>query len=273
MTASDRDYVLGTHDEEIGRLGLQHEVWRERTHAAWHRAGFAAGMRLLDVGAGPGFATVDLARLAGPGGGVVAVERSARYAAAARERCVAAGQANVTLHELDLMADPLPGGPFDGAWCRWVACFVASPATLVKKIAGALKPGGRAVFHEYADYESWRLFPRGEAHREFVAAVMKSWRASGGEPDIALQLPALLADAGLEIASAAPLLWCTRPGDPVWRWPAAFIEVNVARLRELGFLDAALAARIRDEFVAATADPRSLMLTPMVLEIVAEKRS
>ncbi len=30
MSTTDRDYVLGTHDEELERLGLQHRVWRPR---------------------------------------------------------------------------------------------------------------------------------------------------------------------------------------------------------------------------------------------------
>ena len=27
---AERDYVLGTHDDEIYRLGFQHRVWRPR---------------------------------------------------------------------------------------------------------------------------------------------------------------------------------------------------------------------------------------------------
>ena len=38
-SSSDRDYVLGTHDEEIARLGLQHRVWRPMVLECWYRAG------------------------------------------------------------------------------------------------------------------------------------------------------------------------------------------------------------------------------------------
>jgi hypothetical protein len=31
MTTRERDYVLGTHDDEIARLGLPHSVWRARS--------------------------------------------------------------------------------------------------------------------------------------------------------------------------------------------------------------------------------------------------
>ena len=79
MTANDRDYVLGTHDEEIERLGLQHNVWRPRAMAAWQRGGFTVGQTLIDVGCGPGYATLDLAELVGAHGRIVAVDRSRRF--------------------------------------------------------------------------------------------------------------------------------------------------------------------------------------------------
>jgi ubiquinone/menaquinone biosynthesis C-methylase UbiE len=76
---TDRDYVLGTHDEELARLGLQHRVWRPVVLDCWQRAGLTVGKRGLDVGAGPGYATVDLAEIVGPTGEIVALERSQNF--------------------------------------------------------------------------------------------------------------------------------------------------------------------------------------------------
>ena len=70
---TDRDYVLGTHDQELARLGLQHRVWRPVVLDCWQRAGITVGKRVLDVGAGPGYATVDLAEIVGPTGEVIAL--------------------------------------------------------------------------------------------------------------------------------------------------------------------------------------------------------
>src|SRR3984893_18976491 len=81
-----RDYVLGTHDEEMARLGLQHEVWRAAVLDCWKRAGITARKRVLDLGAGPGYATLDLAKIVGPTGDVVALERSAKFVRSLRSR-------------------------------------------------------------------------------------------------------------------------------------------------------------------------------------------
>jgi len=105
---AERDYVLGTHDEEIARLGLQHRVWRPSVLDCWFRAGITAGSRVMDVGAGPGYATIDLAEIVGPAGEVIAVDRSARFLQAAASMCKQRDLSNVRLHELDLMTDSWP---------------------------------------------------------------------------------------------------------------------------------------------------------------------
>src|ERR1700756_2406928 len=101
---TERDYVLGTHDEEIARLGLQHRVWRAVVLQCWQRAGITVGKRVLDIGAGPGYATVDLAEIVGPTGEVVALERSNKFVRAIGERTRSLGLTNVKIHELDLMS-------------------------------------------------------------------------------------------------------------------------------------------------------------------------
>lgn len=270
---ADRDYVLGTHDDEVARLGLQHRVWRATVLDCWRKAGISVGSRVLDVGAGPGYATFDLADIVGPKGSVVAVERSANFATVIRNSCKQHNVSNITVAELDLMTDVIPESPFDFAWCRWVASFVSDPGILVRKIAGALRPGGRAIFHEYADYMSWRFSPRRPVLEKFAAEVMASWRESGGEPDIALALPPLLAAAGCRIISATPRIFCAGPRDYAWNWSASFLKNGPARLLDLGRIDQKFAGEIRSEFAAAEADPSSLVMTPLVLEIVAEKIS
>ena len=63
---AENDYVLGTNDEELDRLGLQHRVWRPVVTECWQRVGITHGWRVIDVGAGPGYATADLGEIVGP---------------------------------------------------------------------------------------------------------------------------------------------------------------------------------------------------------------
>ena len=262
------DYVLGTEDAEIERLGLQHRVWREAALAAWRRAGLTEGMRVLDVGAGPGWATLDLAEMVGPRGEVFAIERSPRFAAHHRAMMRQRGLAQVRLTEADLMTPP-PVSGYDFAWCRWVASFVASPDALVRWLASALRHGGRVVFHEYVAYESWSYLPPRPALQEFRRTVVETWRADGGEPDIAAPLTGWLAASGFRMDQVRPLVFTAAPGEPMWRWPAAFVETYLARLVSQGKREAEWAKRVVEELAAAERDPASRVLTPIVAEIIA----
>jgi SAM-dependent methyltransferase len=268
---NDADYVLGTHDDELARLGLQHRVWRPVVTECWHRVGITHGWRVLDVGAGPGYATADLAEIVGPTGSVLGVERSARFLEAAKERCARRGLDNVEFREADLMEVSLGPLGLDASWCRWVACFVASPKKLIENIAAALRPGGLAIFHEYSDYETFRFMPTRPALEKFSQEVMASWRATGGEPNIARALPGLLREAGMKVLEILPRVRTVGPRDYAWQWPASFIEINVIRLQELGRLTEAEGAEVLREFRAADSDPQSWFTTPMFLEIVARR--
>jgi SAM-dependent methyltransferase len=268
---TERDYVLGTHDEEIARLGLQHRVWRPRVLDCWRNAGITVGSRVLDIGAGPGYATLDLAEIVGLSGQVVAIERSARFLKYAKESCQQRGLRNIQFRLMDLMQESIDVGDFDAVWCRWVASFVSSPAKLVAAIAESLRVGGIAIFHEYIDYRTWRLAPRRPAIEMFVNEVMESWRASGGEPDIALMLPSFIREAGLRIRQTAPIVFAVAPRDYIWQWPSAFIETGLQRLLDLGRVDAEWVDSVRRKFLEAQADPMTIMITPMVLEIIAER--
>jgi len=270
---AEHDYVLGTHDEEIERLGLQHRVWRPRVLDAWRRAGFSAGQTLLDVGAGPGYGTLDLAEIAGPTGRVVALERSRRFLDALEANRRRRGFENVEARELDLDEGALPDLAADGAWCRWIFAFVKQPRDLLARLSRALRPGAALVIFEYFDYSTWRLAPPTPEIEEFVRLVMQSWRASGGEPDVGLQLPRWLDETGFALRSLRPIVDVVAPSDDIWRWPAAFLEVGLRRLVDLGHLDAARARVIAAAVAAREREPNTFMITPAVLEVVAVRTS
>ena len=267
----ERDYVLGTHDEELARLGLQHRVWRPVVLDCWRKAGITVGSRVLDVGAGPGFATIDLAEIVGPAGQVVALERSNKFVNATKEAVRERSLTNVKIHELDLMTDNFPEDEYDFSWCRWLLSFVSDPALLIQKLSHAMRKGSMSIFHEYGHYETWRFFPRLPNQERFREHVIATWRESGGEPDSVPGLPALLSANGFVIRSAAPLIFCVRPNDYMWQWPATFIAIYLPRLIEMGRIDKQFADKLRADLASAEANPNSLMITPLVLEIIAEK--
>jgi SAM-dependent methyltransferase len=101
---AEASYVLGTQDEEIARLGLQHQVWRSRVLDTWAAAGFTKGQTIVDLGCGPGYATLDLAEIVGASGRVIAIDRSRRFLDALEQSALERGISHIETLEGDAVA-------------------------------------------------------------------------------------------------------------------------------------------------------------------------
>lgn len=267
----DRSYYLGTHDDEIRRLGLQHRVWRPQVLDAWRRAGVTTGSTVIDAGAGPGYASLDLAEIVEETGKVIALDRSERFVNALAAAAAARGIANIETHSVDLVTDPIPTTDVDAVWIRWVLAFVSDPIGVLEKLSGAIRRGGVIIIHEYMDWATMNWTPRQEALTDFINITIREWRASGGEPDIAVQLLPMLPKAGLRLKEAKPIIHAVRPDNYVWRWPATFIPNHARDLAKSGVVTEAWADTVAQAFKAAEADPDTIMTTPLVMEIIAER--
>ena len=74
-TNPTNEYRFGYSPEEIERLRFQHHVWAEENQRFVSRAGFSKGATLVDLGCGPGYTTLDLAKIVGSRGKVIAIDR------------------------------------------------------------------------------------------------------------------------------------------------------------------------------------------------------
>src|SRR6266571_2492529 len=104
MTTSypSADYALGYTDAEHERLIRQAARVAPITERLFRDAGVGPGQRVLDIGSGVGDVAMLAARLTGPTGEVVGVERDATTLAMARSRVDQAGLSNVRFLEADV---------------------------------------------------------------------------------------------------------------------------------------------------------------------------
>lgn len=271
MTTTEREYVLGTHDAELRRLGFQHQVWAAPTAAAWERARFGPGQRLLDVGCGPGYATFDLADLVGADGHVLAVDVSQRFVSHLEAERTRRGIAQVEPIVQDLEQLDVPAASVDGAFARWVLCFVRDPAAVVAHVARALRPGGALVVLDYCHYEALMMAPRSAAMERVIEAVADSFRRSGGNPDVGRDVPAMMRRAGLEVEVLRPLVRLARPGTALWEWPWSFFVNFLPGLVASGGLTAAEHEAFVRDWAERSRDPSAWLTTPPMVEVIGRK--
>src|SRR5262249_13956211 len=105
------------------------------------------GQRVLDLGSGVGDVAMLTARLVGPSGEVVGVERDSRSIARAKARVVEAGLRNVSFTQSDVNQIQ-SSKSFDAAVGRLILMFVPDPVSVLLSRVRLVRPGGIIAFPE-----------------------------------------------------------------------------------------------------------------------------
>ena len=122
-------YVLGHSEQELARLETQAAIFGVETKEVLRRAGLKPGMRVLDVGCGVGDVAMAAARMVGPTGSVLGVDRAAQALPAARARAEHAGYTWLRFADADLRTFA-PEEKFDALVGRFILMHVPDPVSI-----------------------------------------------------------------------------------------------------------------------------------------------
>jgi SAM-dependent methyltransferase len=272
---SEREYVLGTGNDELARLALQHRLWSDTATAAFRLAGIAPGQRVLDVGCGPGYAAFDLAQLVTTAGAVIGVDEAQGFVDYANDQAQHRHlpQLRCRVGDMHDLTRTLAGeAPFDLAYARWALCFAKDPAAVVHSVLDHLRPGGRFVIHDYFNYASMTTAPRRRSHDLAVAATVHSWREQGGDPDVAGRLPAMLVANGAEIVHLTAHQRTARGRDSMFAWPDTWWRTFAPKLVAKGLLAKSDCEQLLADLAAMRDSDTDFVHCPTVYEIIARKR-
>lgn len=114
----------------------------DATNAMIEMANIRPGMRVLDIAAGAGDQTLDIAKRVGPSGHVLATDLSPRILEFCEENARRAGYENVATLAADTEMLAVEAAGFDAAVCRLGLMFCPDPGKALRAILRALKPGG-----------------------------------------------------------------------------------------------------------------------------------
>ena len=263
-------YILGTDQEELRRLEIQHKVWQSEAERGWKIAGFKTGDSLLDLGCGPGYCSMELANIVGKTGEVIGVDQSDAFIKylehLKNQKTLPIRPLLATFDELYLENKSL-----DGIYCRWALAWIPNPKEILTKLKGFLKPGGRMVIHEYYYWTSHRTEPERPALKKAIDAALQSFKESDSEIDVGKHLHKWFNDLNMKINHHRLMPKLATPNSKVWKWPRTFYESYFPRLTEMGILSTQDVKHAFSDLEELEKLNYTTLWCPLMIEVIAEK--
>jgi ubiquinone/menaquinone biosynthesis C-methylase UbiE len=253
-----QDYVLGNGAQEQNRLKLQAGILEKWTEGFFRAAGIAPGMRVLDLGCGMGDVSLLAARLVGPTGSVVGIDRDEVIVRKARERVDGEGRcANIEVICSDVLEFDAPSR-FDAVVGRYILLYQPDPVNAVRHAAKQVCSGGIVVFHEMDFANPIRSYPDGTLFGELMyGLITDTFRRAGSHADLGLHLTRIFREAGLPwptITAEVPI--GGEPGCFLYTWLAETLRSLLPRIEQFNLASAdeldldTLVVRMETEAVA-----------------------
>jgi ubiquinone/menaquinone biosynthesis C-methylase UbiE len=193
-------YALGNTDAEHQRLIRQATWLAAHTERLFRESGIGPGQRVLDLGSGVGDVALIAARLVGPSGEVVGIERDPRSIALAAARMAEEDLRNVSFTQSD--AAQIPGDKhFDAAVGRYILMFLPDPISVLRSLSHLVRPSGILAFQE----PCWKSFLQQSARLPLwsvgASLLVETFQRSGTSTEMGPALSRVFQEAGLPAPS------------------------------------------------------------------------
>jgi ubiquinone/menaquinone biosynthesis C-methylase UbiE len=210
-------YTHGHHESVVS----QH---RKRTAAEAARfllPHLRPGMRLLDVGCGPGSISVGLAAAVVPGP-VLAIDLGPEVVDQARQHALAVGATNLQIEQADVLRlDRLE--QFDVVYAHQVLQHVPDPHAVLTAMHRLLAPGGYVAVRD-SDYGTCTWDPAADQLQRWLEIYRAVARRNGGEPEAGRHLAGWVRGAGFTDLQVSGTTWTFPSHDSPRTWAESWAE-------------------------------------------------
>ncbi len=241
-------YAHGHHPEVV----FAHARRTIEDSAAYFAPHLRPGMRILDVGCGPGSVSCDLAAAVAPGS-VTGIDDEPEVIDQAKELAASRSIDNIVFDVANAYSLPYEDDSFDAVHAHQLLQHVTDPVAVLGQMKRVVRPGGLIAARD-ADYGTMVHSPEHDGINKWNALYREVARRAGGQPDAGRRLAQWFAAADLPILEASSSTWTFATAEARRWWADSWMSrLLEARLGELA-VDQGLADREALEAMAADWD-------------------
>jgi len=202
---------------------LRAHEWRTAENSAVYLLPYLQpGTTVLDVGAGPGTITVDIAGRVAPAG-VVGVDASADVLDRARAYAASEGVTNVEFVVDDAYALDRPDGAFDVVHAHQVLQHLDRPVDALREFRRVAAADGVVAARD-VDYEGVIWYPLLPELAEWHDVYLRVHRRVAGDPAAGRKLKSWAREAGFGEIDCSASLWLFESDEDRQWWGGAWAE-------------------------------------------------
>src|SRR5258708_7578061 len=183
-------YQLGHHPSVVAR----HERRTAERGGAFFLPFLKPGMRLLDVGCGPGSITSGFAQRVAPGE-TIGIDASVDVIATAKSLAGVTAARNLSFEVGSIYEPRFAAGTFDAVFAHQVLQHLRRPVDALRQMRALLAPGG-VLGVRVLDWGSTIFYPESEGVRRALAIQFDLARRNGAEPNAGRHLRRWFREAG-----------------------------------------------------------------------------
>lgn len=212
-----KSYPAG-HHESVLRSHLSRTAQNSAQHLIPH---LKPGMKILDIGCGPGTISTSLADLVGPSGSVIGLDPSAEVIEQASKNSHST-YGNVTFQVGDAANLHFEDSTFDVVHAHQVLQHVSDPVAILREMRRVAKNPGGIISLREGDLPGSLLYPDlNNLYSTFTDVYTRTASASGADPQLGRKLHVYLRQAGFKkeevnIKTAAMSYGANNPQEAKW---------------------------------------------------------
>ncbi|WP_298622777.1 bifunctional 2-polyprenyl-6-hydroxyphenol methylase/3-demethylubiquinol 3-O-methyltransferase UbiG [uncultured Legionella sp.] len=191
------NYILNTNNQARDRLSLQHHLYARSSIKLVKDGGVSTGMTGLEIGCGSGEMTIELAKLVGVQGSLLAIDLSQDQLN--HVQYMTRNYKNIRFKQWDVNYLSDLGEQFDFIYCRMVLHHVKDAYSAILQMKNCLKPGGIIICEEPSIFDSTFCSPPSKTYEQFTQWIRTCFTLNQCDFEIAHRLEQECASANFKV--------------------------------------------------------------------------